>query len=128
MDLAQANVEIARRAFGGHTGLEFMQDNALDVPSSSADFDVVVNVESSHNYPDFDQFASRVKAAELSDEEVQWFCDDYDKQRQLAQLNRILLLRGSGWASQARGLLNILNRSSSRMSTLWPKAKLHCEQ
>merc|ERR1740123_3025659 len=60
MDLTRANVEIARRTFGGQTGLEFMQGNALDIPLPADEFDVVLNVESSHNYPDFKQFAAEV--------------------------------------------------------------------
>jgi len=60
MDLTQANVEIARKAFGSHTGLEFMQGNALDIQLPAAEFDVVLNVESSHNYPNFGQFAAEV--------------------------------------------------------------------
>merc|ERR1712242_369609 len=60
MDLTQAQVDIARRTFGGQTGLEFLQGNALDIPLPAGEFDVVLNVESSHNYPNFDQFAAEV--------------------------------------------------------------------
>jgi len=60
MDLARTNVEIARRTFGSQKGLEFVQGNALDIPLPAGEFDVVFNVESSHNYPNFKQFAAEV--------------------------------------------------------------------
>ncbi len=41
-------------------GLSFMESNAEDLPFADAEFDAVVNVESSHCYPHFDRFLSEV--------------------------------------------------------------------
>lgn len=37
-------------------GLDFVEGNALDLPSPDGSFDVVLNVEASHTYPHFDRF------------------------------------------------------------------------
>lgn len=42
-------------------GLKFQEGNAMGLPLSDQSFDIVLNVESSHRYPDFDTFLSEVK-------------------------------------------------------------------
>jgi ubiquinone/menaquinone biosynthesis C-methylase UbiE len=42
-------------------GLSFVQGNAMSLPFSDQSCDVLLNVESSHRYPDFEQFLSEVK-------------------------------------------------------------------
>ena len=42
-------------------GLEVMEGNALDIPFQDASFDIVINVESSHCYPDAAAFAAEAR-------------------------------------------------------------------
>ena len=59
MDLNPAAIEYCR---GRHavTGLTFRQGDAMNLPFADESFDVVINVEASHCYPDFSQFLKEV--------------------------------------------------------------------
>lgn len=43
-----------------HKNLEYIVGNAQDIPLASSDVDIVLNVESSFHYPDFQKFVSEV--------------------------------------------------------------------
>ncbi len=59
-DLAQQAVGFCRRVHGGIDGLSFRQGNAMDMPFADGEFDAVINVESSHCYPDRQAFLKEV--------------------------------------------------------------------
>lgn len=59
VDLAAASVERATARFG-RPGVVFVRGDAQDLPFPDAVFDVVINVESSLNYPDFEAFLTEV--------------------------------------------------------------------
>jgi ubiquinone/menaquinone biosynthesis C-methylase UbiE len=42
-------------------GLEFVEGDAQNLPFPDESFDAVINIESSHFYPNFDQFLAEVK-------------------------------------------------------------------
>ncbi|MGE3271556.1 MAG: class I SAM-dependent methyltransferase [Chloroflexota bacterium] len=60
MDLAEKAVEFCRQTHRTD-GLRFMQGDAERIPSDDRQFDVVINVESSHCYPSLDAFFREVK-------------------------------------------------------------------
>lgn len=60
LDLNAAGVEFCRRRHAGIAGLEFVCGDACALPFADGSFDVVVNVEASHCYPDFARFLSEV--------------------------------------------------------------------
>lgn len=59
MDLSQAAVQLANQKFGSDN-LSYVEGDALHLPFNDGEFDVVLNVESSHCYGDVDQFLSEV--------------------------------------------------------------------
>jgi len=59
IDLCKLSVEISTRTFP-LAGLQYLKGDAEDLPVPSLSFDVVVNVESSHCYPNFIRFAREV--------------------------------------------------------------------
>lgn len=59
LDLSSEAVAFCRRCHQAGN-LQFVEGNALDLPFESNRFDVILNVESSHCYPDFRQFVSEV--------------------------------------------------------------------
>lgn len=59
LDLARSAVERARRDHG-RPGLQFVQGDAEALPFEDASFDVVLNVESAHWYPDVGRFLDEV--------------------------------------------------------------------
>jgi SAM-dependent methyltransferase len=59
VDLAGNAVAQARKHFG-RPGLEFLQGDAEDLPFPDQSFDVVLNVESCHCYPDVPRFLEEV--------------------------------------------------------------------
>eukprot|EP00931_Biecheleriopsis_adriatica_P045734 TRINITY_DN26191_c0_g1_i1.p1 TRINITY_DN26191_c0_g1~~TRINITY_DN26191_c0_g1_i1.p1 ORF type:complete len:333 (-),score=48.57 TRINITY_DN26191_c0_g1_i1:110-1051(-) len=63
MDLVPEQVSSANRRLAGSQAspLVFVQGDAQDIPFPDDSFDVVINVESSHNYPDFGQFLQEVR-------------------------------------------------------------------
>jgi ubiquinone/menaquinone biosynthesis C-methylase UbiE len=60
MDLADKSVEFCRRRHQVD-GLRFVQGDAERMPFDDQQFDVVLNVESSHCYPNLDAFFREVK-------------------------------------------------------------------
>ncbi len=60
IDLAPAAVEFCKTAYTGRDGLSFQAGDAQDLPLADACCDIVINVESSLNYPDQDAFLSEV--------------------------------------------------------------------
>jgi ubiquinone/menaquinone biosynthesis C-methylase UbiE len=52
VDLAENNVAVCNKRHGGVAGLSFEQGDAQELPFDAATFDAVLNVESSHCYPD----------------------------------------------------------------------------
>lgn len=59
IDLARASIRAAERRLG-RTGLRFKVGDAQAMPFADGAFDIVVNVESSLNYPDFGAFLAEV--------------------------------------------------------------------
>src|SRR5438128_7136336 len=55
MDLSKSAIEFCMKRYR-FNNLEFQQGSAGNIPFSDHSFDVVINVESSHHYPSFDQF------------------------------------------------------------------------
>ncbi|MHC1702620.1 MAG: class I SAM-dependent methyltransferase [Tenuifilaceae bacterium] len=60
IDLDKTAIEFCNKQHA-HKALSFMQGDAQKLPLSDNSCDVVLNVESSHRYPDIDQFLSEVK-------------------------------------------------------------------
>jgi fatty-acid O-methyltransferase len=84
LDLNSAGIEFCRRRHRV-AGLEFVQGDAQELPFSTASFDAVINVESSHCYPRFDVFLSEVARVLrpggmfLYTDVRHWFqCDEWD--------------------------------------------------
>jgi SAM-dependent methyltransferase len=59
IDLARTAIERARRRYG-RPGLTFLTGDAQNLPFADASFDAVINVESSHCYPDVARFLGEV--------------------------------------------------------------------
>ncbi len=60
MDLASSAVALCERLYAGVSGLSYQQGDSMDMPFDGGRFDAVMNVESSHCYPDLGQFLSEV--------------------------------------------------------------------
>ncbi len=60
LDQASSAVEFCRKTYGGTGGLEFTCGDAMDIPFPEGEFDTVLNVESSHCYPDRQEFFAGV--------------------------------------------------------------------
>lgn len=59
LDLCEANLQFCRAAHR-LSNVKFVRGNAQQLPFCSEAFDVVLNLESSHCYPDFEQFLGEV--------------------------------------------------------------------
>jgi fatty-acid O-methyltransferase len=59
LDVNRAGIEFCRRRHQ-LPGLEFVQGDALNLPFPRESFDALINIESSHCYPDFDRFLGEV--------------------------------------------------------------------
>lgn len=59
-ELADQAVAFCRKVYDGIDGLSFRQGNAMDLPFGEGEFDAVMNVESSHCYPDLPAFLAEV--------------------------------------------------------------------
>lgn len=59
LDLSGEATAFSRR-YHRTANLEFMQGDALNLPFADESFDIVINVESSHCYPDMSKFVSEV--------------------------------------------------------------------
>jgi SAM-dependent methyltransferase len=59
LDLAPTAIAFSRKTFQA-PGLSYQTGDACNLPFSESSFDVVVNVESSHLYPDPDRFVAEV--------------------------------------------------------------------
>ncbi|OBJ34433.1 phthiotriol/phenolphthiotriol dimycocerosates methyltransferase [Mycobacterium colombiense] len=59
LDLNSAGIDFCRRKHQ-RPGLDFVQGNAESLPFADQSFDVVINVEASHGYADFDRFLAEV--------------------------------------------------------------------
>jgi ubiquinone/menaquinone biosynthesis C-methylase UbiE len=60
MDLADSAVQFCQRAYHVVSGLSFVQGDAMRMPFEDESFDVVINVESAHCYPDKAAFLTEV--------------------------------------------------------------------
>lgn len=60
LDLNASGVRFCQRRHAGVAGLEFVAGDACRLPFADASFDVVINVEASHCYPDFAAFLAEV--------------------------------------------------------------------
>lgn len=63
MDFEPSQVQSANERFAdsGSCTLEFVQGDAISLPFPDSSFDVVINVESSHCYSDFQKFLTEVR-------------------------------------------------------------------
>ena len=59
LDLNPASIEKCRKSHDV-PGLDFVQGDAQNLPFPDGSFDAVINVEASHQYPDFDRFLAEV--------------------------------------------------------------------
>ncbi|OBK79195.1 phthiotriol/phenolphthiotriol dimycocerosates methyltransferase [Mycobacterium sp. 1274761.0] len=60
LDISHGGIEFCRRRH--HVdGLEFVQGDAMDLPFADESFDVVINIESSHCYPNLGRFLYEVR-------------------------------------------------------------------
>ena len=59
LDLNPASVDLCRKRHR-LPGLDFVQGDAQDLPFADETFDAVINVEASHQYPDFARFLAEV--------------------------------------------------------------------
>jgi SAM-dependent methyltransferase len=59
LDLNPASIELCRKKHK-LPGLDFVQGDAQDLPFADQTFDAVINVEASHQYPDFPRFLAEV--------------------------------------------------------------------
>ncbi len=59
LDLNPASIELCQKRHQ-LPGLDFVQGDAMNLPFPDASFDVVLNVEASHQYPDFPKFLDEV--------------------------------------------------------------------
>lgn len=59
LDLNPASIDLCQKRHQ-MPALEFVQGDAMDLPFPDESFDAVVNVEASHQYPDFPRFLSEV--------------------------------------------------------------------
>lgn len=60
LDLSENALKACRKAHGELDNLSFVRGSALDLPFPDASFDVVLNVEASNDYGDFDRFFGEV--------------------------------------------------------------------
>uniref|UniRef100_A0A7S4G0T2 Methyltransferase type 11 domain-containing protein n=1 Tax=Eutreptiella gymnastica TaxID=73025 RepID=A0A7S4G0T2_9EUGL len=60
LDFSPQNLKLARARFSNVQCLEFKESNAMDLPFDANSIDLVLNVESSHCYPDIARFYSEV--------------------------------------------------------------------
>lgn len=60
MDLAESAVAFCQRVYAGIPGLDYRAGDAMAMPFADASFDAVINVESSHCYPDRAAFFAEV--------------------------------------------------------------------
>lgn len=60
MDLAESAVAFCNKVHGGIEGLRYVQGDAQAMPFEDESFDVVINVESAHCYPDKPAFLAEV--------------------------------------------------------------------
>ena len=60
VDLAASAVRFCQKVHGGIGGLSFRQADAAALPFPDGSFDAVLNVESSHGYPDVEAFYRQV--------------------------------------------------------------------
>jgi ubiquinone/menaquinone biosynthesis C-methylase UbiE len=61
LDLSASTVEFAQATLSRAGRLKFIEGDAENLPFGDAEFDAVINVESSHNYPDFARFLGGVE-------------------------------------------------------------------
>jgi ubiquinone/menaquinone biosynthesis C-methylase UbiE len=59
LDLNPASIDLCRKRHN-LLGLDFVQGDAEDLPFADESFDVVINVEASHQYPHFPRFLAEV--------------------------------------------------------------------
>lgn len=59
-DFTQRAIDFCARVYAGSPGLSFRRGDAMDLPFGAAEFDAVLNVESSHCYPDRAAFLAEV--------------------------------------------------------------------
>jgi ubiquinone/menaquinone biosynthesis C-methylase UbiE len=60
LDLAKTAIEHAQSRFARGEALQYRHGDAENLPFGNAEFDAVINVESSHNYPHFERFIREV--------------------------------------------------------------------
>ncbi len=61
LDLSAHAINAAQQMHRDIPNLSFIRGSALALPFDAASFDVVLNVEASHEYPDFDAFLAEVR-------------------------------------------------------------------
>lgn len=61
LDIAPAQIECAKSIKDAPGNVEWVVGSALELPFGDASFDAVINIESSHCYPDFAKFVSEVE-------------------------------------------------------------------
>ncbi|HEV2817404.1 MAG TPA: class I SAM-dependent methyltransferase [Allosphingosinicella sp.] len=100
LDIAENALARCRRAYGDIAGLHFVQGSALALPFAGGTFDVVVNVEASHNYGDYPGFFREVHRV-LRPGGLFLYCDSGDPE-QLATVAQAM--RQAGLAGEFRDI------------------------
>merc|ERR1719158_232041 len=103
LDFSSENIAKANEQFKGNPKLTFKQGDAEDLPFEDGEFDVVINVESSHCYGNVEKFFSEVQrvlrpggdflfvdlrgASKLED--LQALVEDFDKEGKLVKRDEL---------------------------------------
>lgn len=61
LDFSKNSIRRARQNFKGLDNLQFIEGNAMDLPFENSSVNMVINIESSHCYPDREKFFSEVR-------------------------------------------------------------------
>lgn len=100
LDISENALARCRRAYGDIAGLSFIQGSALALPFAGGAFDIVVNVEASHNYGDYPGFFREVRRV-LRPGGLFLYCDSGDPEQAATVA---LAMRQAGLAGEFRDI------------------------
>lgn len=125
LDLAASAVDKCNKRYGP-LGMKFVTGNAQAMPFTDASFDILINVESSLNYPDMSAFLSEV--ARVLRPGGYFLFADYRSQKKMDRLRALLLempfeplMLEDITPGILRGLVNEDDRKSDLIDRLTPR-------